>query len=132
MRALRRLSEEEKNNVVLYMGCWLVFMLTGITKSNYTASIAYIVSQGIFTKTDAGIIAAAFYLFYGVGQVIGGRLTDKYSPYKLIMIGILGALFSNIVLLFTNNFWVAIILVWLVIAILSVLSCIPAIMLWKK
>lgn len=87
-----------------------MYLMVCMVKSNYTASIAYIVNEGIFTKTDSGLISASFYLVYGMAQLLGGGLSDRFSPYKVIAIGVLGSLVANLVLCFTMDFiWVLII-----------------------
>ncbi len=106
-----RLHKEERNNILLFLMCMFVYVMTGFAKSNYAATIAYIVKEGIFTKPQSGLIASAFYIFYGVGQVLGGRWVDKFSPYKCIGIGVLGAMLSNAILAFTKNY-VVVLIVW--------------------
>ncbi len=108
---LPRLHKEERNNILLFLACMFVHVMTGFAKTNYAATIAYIVKEGIFTKPESGLIASAFYIFYGIGQIVGGKLVDKFSPYKCIAIGILGALISNLILVFTMNYTVVLI-VW--------------------
>ncbi len=108
---LPRLHIEERNNILLFLACMFVHVMTGFAKSNYGATIAYIVKEGIFTKPESGLIASAFYIFYGIGQMVGGRIVDKTSPYKCIGIGVLGALIANTILVFTKNYTVVLI-VW--------------------
>ena len=104
-------SEKINTNLILVISIVVVYTLANFTKSNYTASVAYIVSKKIFSKTNAGLIASLFYLFYGVGQILGGFIVDKYSPYKMIMVGLVGALISNLILVFTNNY-IVVLIVW--------------------
>lgn len=108
---LPRLHKEERNNILLFLACMFVHVMTGFAKSNYGATIAYIVREGIFDKPASGMIASAFYVFYGIGQMVGGKLVDKFSPYKCIAIGVLGALLCNLILVFTMNYTVVLI-VW--------------------
>ncbi len=111
LRRRLRLHEEEKNNLYVFWGCWIVYMITGFAKTNYAASVAYIVSNGIFTKSQSGFIASAFYIFYGIGQLFGGMLVDRFSPYKTMTIGVVSAILANLILCFTNNYTVVLI-VW--------------------
>lgn len=106
-----RLHKEERNNILLFLACMFVHVMTGFAKTNYAATIAYIVKEGIFTKPESGLIASAFYIFYGIGQIVGGKLVDKFSPYVCILLGVLGALLSNTILIFTMNYTVVLI-VW--------------------
>ena len=104
-------SKEAKASNTLFVTTWIVYTLSCFIKSNYTASIAYIVSEGIYTKTNAGIISAAFYLLYGLAQIFFGKTTDKVSPFTLFTVGTAGAIIANLILCFTNNFW-CVLIVW--------------------
>lgn len=102
--------EKERASTYLFVVCFLMYTIICFTKYNYTASIAYIVNAGIFSKTHSGLISAAFYLFYGLGQLFGGGLADRFSPYKVISLGILGSVIANLILSFTSEFsWVLVV-----------------------
>ncbi len=103
--------EKEKASKLLFAACWLVYMVVCLTKTNYVASIAFVVKEGIFTKSNAGIISAAFYLMYGISQVLGGNIVDRFSPYKIMSICVLGSVVTNLLLAFTNSF-AAVLFLW--------------------
>lgn len=110
--------QDSKRNSILFLGCFFAYALSSLTKSNYTASVAYVVSQGMFSKADAGLIASAFYIFYGIGQAFGGIAVDKVSPYKMIRVGIIGALICNLILCFTYEFEIVLV-VWSISGIIQ-------------
>ena len=62
--------EKERASTQLCLASFLMYLMVCMVKSNYTASIAYIVNAGIFTKTDSGLISASFYLVYGLAQLL--------------------------------------------------------------
>ena len=62
----------------------------------FTSAMAIIVEEGFMTKSQTGLINAVFWIVYAPFQIVGGIAADKYSPYKLIMIGLLGAAISNV------------------------------------
>lgn len=103
--------DRKNRNIILLVSCWMVYIITNFAKSNYSATVAYIVQQSIFTKSQTGAIASAFYIFFGIGQFIGGSIVDKISPYKMIKVGIVSAFIANIILCFTMNYTV-ILIVW--------------------
>ncbi len=104
-----KIEDREKSSKLIYLALTAVYMFTMFIKTNYTASVAYVVSRGIFSKANAGTIASMFYLLYGVGQIIGGVLVDKISPYKTITIGLVFALLGNVVLAFTTDYIIVLI-----------------------
>ncbi len=101
---MAKLTKSQKGSYILILALCAMQALTMFAKTNYSASVAYIVSRGIFSKTNAGTIASVFYILYAIGQVFGGFLVDKFSPYKMALIGILGAIVGNLVLCFTTNY----------------------------
>lgn len=67
---------------------WLMYSIVCMTKNCFGSAMAQIVSEGVLTKTQTGLISGVFYLVYAPLQVVGGILADKYSPEKLIKIGL--------------------------------------------
>lgn len=68
--------------------------------------MASIVSEGVLTKLQTGLITAVFYLVYAPMQVVGGIVADKFSPQKMIKIGLIGAAFANIIISLNQNYYV--------------------------
>lgn len=86
--------------------CCLAITFTIITfaKINYSASVAYIVDRGIFTKSEAGFINSAYFLVYSLFQIFGGKILDRMSPYFAVSFSIVGGIVTNIALTFTTSF----------------------------
>lgn len=98
-----------RSSIQLVWCIFLLYTVSTFTKLNYSASMAYIVKEGIFSKTHSGIIVSAFYLIYGMGQMLGAKAIDKYSPYSLELLGLSGSLLCNLALCFSSNYiWVLI------------------------
>jgi len=83
-----------------------LYAVVYMTKNMFTSAMAIIVEEGFMTKSQTGLINAIFWLVYAPFQVVGGFAVDKYSPYKLIMIGLAGAAVANIVIFFNQNYYV--------------------------
>ncbi len=86
-----KLKNREKASVVLFVVCWITYAIISMTKSAFSASIASIVEEGLFTKSHAGAINAGYYLLYGSAQILLVKFIDKVSPIKLISIALIGA-----------------------------------------
>ena len=106
-------------SVVLFVSVFLTYSLIYMTKNCYSAAMASIVSQGIMTKSETGLINAAFYLIYAPFQIVGGIAADRYSPYRLIMIGMLGAGVCNLLVYFLSENYIAMLVIWSVNAIVQ-------------
>lgn len=101
--------KDEKTSHLLFIGLWIIYMVICLSKNTYSAAIASIVDEGLFDKSAAGIINAAFYLIYGLAQLFLSRLTDKCAPWRMLFLGILGALAANTVMAVTRSFSVMLI-----------------------
>lgn len=101
--------KDEKTSHLLFIGVWIAYTVLCLTRNTYSTAIASIVDEGLFTKSDAGIINAVFYLIYGTALLVGGKLTDKLPPWYMITVGIIGALAANIVMAQTRSFHVMLI-----------------------
>ena len=89
-----------------------------MTKNCYSAAMASIVNAGVMTKSQTGLIAAAFYLVYAPFQIVGGVAADRFSPSKLILIGMLGAGVCNLLVYLVDGY-VAMIIIWSLNAVLQ-------------
>ena len=90
--------ESKPLSILLFIIIFIVFSVVYMTKNMFSSAMATIVEEGIMTKAQTGLISGVFWLFYAVFQVFGGFAADKYSPSKLISIGIAGAIVANIII----------------------------------
>ena len=98
--------ENKSKSRFFYVFIWLLYSLVYMTKSCFSGALATIVDQGSLTLTQSTWIITAFYIVYTPLQIVGGRFADKYSPEKLILIGLLGSAVVNLIIFFNQNFWV--------------------------
>lgn len=98
--------ENKKASRAFFIFVWIMYSLVYMTKSCFSGALASIVAEGSLTLTQTSIISAAFYIAYTPLQILGGVFADKYSPEKLIAIGLLGSAASNVVIFFNQSFWV--------------------------
>lgn len=98
--------ENEHLSLMLFMVVAVIYCLVYMTKNCFSAAMVLLVSEGVLTKTQTGNISAMFYLMYAPFQIVGGLAADRFSPYKLIAIGLLGAAISNTVIIFAGNYYV--------------------------
>lgn len=68
--------------------------------------MASIVHEGVLTKSQTGLISAAFYFVYAPLQILGGVFADKYNPAKMIKIGLIGSGIANLVIYCNQNYYV--------------------------
>jgi sugar phosphate permease len=116
---MARSLKDSKKSIGLLLMLFVMYALIYMTKNCYSAAMASIVSQGIMTKSETGLIAAAFYIVYAPFQIVGGIAADRFSPYKLIMFGMLGGGLCNLLVYFFSDNYVAMLVIWSVNAILQ-------------
>ena len=103
--------ESKKLSIVLFIFMFVMYATVYMPKNMFSSAMAMIVEDGIMTKSQTGLITAVFWLVYAPFQVIGGFAADKYSSYKLVIIGLIGIVLSNLVIYFNQSYMV-ILLVW--------------------
>ena len=90
--------ESKPLSILLFIIMLLMFSTVYMTKTMFSSAMATIVEEGVMTKSQTGLISGAYWLVYGICQVFGGLAADKYSPSKLIIIGISGAILTNAII----------------------------------
>lgn len=82
----------------LFLLCWLIYFTSYIGRFNYSVAMAAMLEEGVFSLEAAGSVSTAYFLCYGVGQLINGLAGSRKSPFRLILVGITAAGFANIVM----------------------------------
>jgi sugar phosphate permease len=101
--------ENKKVSRLFFLFLWIMYAFVYMTKNCFSGALAAIVEEGSLTLTQATMINAAFYVVYTPLQVFGGIFADKYSPEKLITVGLIGSAISNVVIFFNQSFYVMLI-----------------------
>lgn len=86
-----------KTSRVVVIVLWLIYASAYFGRTCYSAAIASIVSNGIYSKADIGIVGTVFFVCYGAGQIVNGVLGDKINPFKMVLCG---AFFSSLCCIF--------------------------------
>ncbi len=76
-----------KQSRVVVIVLWLVYASAYFGRTCYSAAIASIVNDGIYSKADIGIVGTVFFVCYGVGQIVNGILGDRINPFKMVLFG---------------------------------------------
>ena len=101
--------ESKRKSRLFFAFLFLLYALVYMTKNCFGAALADIVSEGVLTKSQTGIISGTFYLVYAPLQIVGGIVADRYNPERLITVGLLGGALANAVIFFNHNFIVMLI-----------------------
>jgi len=106
----RRL-ESRKASIIILVSLMMAYTFLCLTRNCFSSAMVFIVSEGLLTKFETGVITAMFYVAYSVMQIVGGVVIDKINPERFITIGLLGAALSNLVIYFNQNY-IVMLLAW--------------------
>ncbi len=98
--------ENKKESRLFFAFICFLYAVVYMTKNVFNGAMASIVDAGLYTKSQVGLISAMFYVVYGPLQIVGGAFADKYSPEKMIKLGLLGGAISNAVIFLNQNYYV--------------------------
>lgn len=81
----------------------VVYFTSYITRNNYAAVLAEVISDLAITKELASIAVTGAFVCYGIGQPVVGWLGDRVPPKYLITIGLTGTAVFNLLASFQSN-----------------------------
>lgn len=99
----KQLKDIKTSKKLLILSTTLFFLIY-IGRYNYTASLNYLISGNILTKSQAGLIGSIFFFVYGIGQIIFGFKGDINSPYKMILFGTAASAVANLSMFFCRDY----------------------------
>ena len=105
--------ENKKVSMHFFWFMWFIYAVVSMTKNCFSAAMADIVAEGFLLKSETELITSLFYVVYTPCQIIGGIFSDKYSPERLIKIGLVGGAISNAVIFFFNTSYPVMLVAWL-------------------
>lgn len=103
--------KNEKLSIALFLALFIVNATVYMTKNMFSAAMATIVEEGVMTKAQTGAISASFWFVYAICQIFGGFAADKFSPFRLIGIGLVSGIISNLIIS-VNQSYTVIMVVW--------------------
>ena len=75
-----------------------VYLISYITRINYGAVISEMVRDTGLSKAALSLALTGSFISYGIGQVVSGKLGDKFQPKNLIAAGLSVTVFMNLLI----------------------------------
>ena len=94
---------DRKTIRTLFFLCWISYVFTYLGRLNYAACLVEIVLEEGWSKSQAGLIATGFFLFYGLGQLVNGYVGDKLSPKIMVFCGLFSSGLVNFLFPFMGS-----------------------------
>ncbi len=85
---------------VLFM---ITYMVSYITRINYGAVISEMETESGISRTLLSMALTGSFITYGAGQIISGILGDRFSPKKIIAIGLVATSAMNVLIPLCEN-----------------------------
>lgn len=92
-----------KKSRLIVIALWIIYASAYFGRTCYSAAIASIVSSGIYTKSEIGLVGTAFFICYGAGQIISGIAGDRVNPFGMVLFGALGSSVCSFSMAFTKS-----------------------------
>ena len=109
--------ENKKVSMHFFWFIWMLYVIVSMTKNCFSAAMADIVAQGYMLKSETELITSLFYVVYAPMQIVGGIACDRFSPEKLLKIGLIGAGVANTVIFFFNTSYPVMLVTWILNAV---------------
>lgn len=104
------LKDIKKSKIIVF-ALWLIYASSYFMRTCYAASIASMAGEGIYDKGEIGLIGTAFFVCYGVGQLISGLIGDKVNPFAMMIFGSVAGALSCFAMAMTGNL-ISMIVIW--------------------
>ena len=94
-------SKRDRN---IFLLCFLAYSATYICRLNYSCIIPQLNSLGIMNESKIAFVSSAFFVCYGLGQVVSGIIGDRINTRYMIFFGVFLSSLSNILICFLNSY----------------------------
>lgn len=95
----------KKQSVFIIFICWLVYMISYLGRSDYSACILEIIKETGGTRVMAGMVSSVFALCNAIGQLASGFVMKRIAPVKVIGTELFSVAVINLLFPNTNSFF---------------------------
>lgn len=81
----------------------LIYFASYITRKNFATVLQQVITDTGIAKETISVVLVCMTVTYGIGQIINGRLGDKFKPTNMILCGLIIATTVNILFPFTSS-----------------------------
>ena len=92
----------------------LMYMISYITRINYGAIISEMVTDTGYTKDLLSLALTGSFITYGAGQIVSGIFGDRFSPKRLLSVGLGVSVLMNVLIPFCSSSPYLMLAVWCV------------------
>lgn len=104
------LGYKRKQDFLTLVFCWIAYASTYVCRLNFSAATPELSREGVFTEGQLANISSAFFICYGLGQLISGVVGDRLDTRKMIFTGMFVSALCNLGLFCTESYTVFLLL----------------------
>ena len=126
------MSNHRKNRVLHFLFV-AVYMVSYITRINFGAVISEIERDTQWSRTVLSAVVTGSFIAYGAGQIISGIIGDRFSPKKLVLLGLMVTVTMNLLMPLCSTPY-GMMAVWCIngIAALGAVVCLLVVKPWQR
>lgn len=79
----------KRYRIQVFLSVYIGYVLYYFVRQNFAQAKAYMISEGLFTKTELGLVASAMGLAYGISKFVMGNFSDRSNPRYFLAIGLI-------------------------------------------
>lgn len=83
--------------------CALAYFGSYMTRTNFAAVTVNIMNDMGWEKSAVSAVTTALFISYAIGQIISGKLCDKFDPHKITSLGLLSSVIMNFLIPFCTT-----------------------------
>ena len=90
----------------------LIYFTSYMTRKNFATVLQQVISETGIAKDTLSVVLVSMTVAYGIGQIVNGRLGDKFKPTNMIFCGLIIATSVNLVFPFATGSVVFMAILW--------------------
>lgn len=79
----------------IFLLCFGAYGIAYLGRMNLSVAMPFLQAQG-FDKSSLGLVGSCFFWIYAFGQLINGRLGDRFPGRTFVFVGLLGSAVANL------------------------------------
>lgn len=83
--------------------CALAYFGSYMTRINFAAVTVNIMNDMGWEKSAVSAVTTALFISYAIGQIISGKLCDRFDPHKITSLGLLSSVIMNFLIPFCTT-----------------------------
>ena len=99
---MNQILNKRKSSRLIFLFA-VTYMISYITRINYGAIVSEMESSTGFSKSMLSMALTGSFITYGTGQIISGIIGDKFSPKKIISLGLIFTVAMNLLIPLCQN-----------------------------